>query len=119
MFQHNRFPDTDLGERDAVLADPPMTTEHTGRVIKWDRRSGKTLKYISSSLMGTGDHLGFASQQARSSISQTSRSRRAEHDRRHALTPSPEVRARLGIKQFPNWIPEAPVVATARLATCV
>ena len=34
------------GEQDAVLVDPPMTTEQTARVINWIESSGKTLKHI-------------------------------------------------------------------------
>ena len=33
------------GERDAVLVDPPMTTEQTAQVITWIEASGKTLKH--------------------------------------------------------------------------
>src|SRR6266700_1458910 len=34
------------GARDAVLVDPPMTTEQTAQVINWVEASGKTLKHI-------------------------------------------------------------------------
>jgi glyoxylase-like metal-dependent hydrolase (beta-lactamase superfamily II) len=34
------------GERDAVLVDPPMTTEQTAQVIKWIEARGRTLKHM-------------------------------------------------------------------------
>jgi len=34
------------GAQDAVLVDPPMTTEQTAQVINWVEASGKTLKHI-------------------------------------------------------------------------
>jgi glyoxylase-like metal-dependent hydrolase (beta-lactamase superfamily II) len=43
------------GERDAVLVDPPMTTEQTARVIKWIEASGRTLKHVFIT-HGHGDH---------------------------------------------------------------
>src|SRR2546430_6914766 len=43
------------GERDAVLVDPPMTTEQTAQVINWLEASGRTLKQIFIT-HGHGDH---------------------------------------------------------------
>src|SRR5207302_3566249 len=43
------------GAHDAVLVDPPMTTEQTAQVINWVEASGKTLKHIFIT-HGHGDH---------------------------------------------------------------
>ena len=44
-----------LGERDAVLVDPPFTRDQTKQVGDWVERSGKRLAYIYST-HGHGDH---------------------------------------------------------------
>jgi glyoxylase-like metal-dependent hydrolase (beta-lactamase superfamily II) len=44
-----------LGERDAVLVDPPFTREQVQRVGDWVERSGKRLAYIYAT-HGHGDH---------------------------------------------------------------
>jgi glyoxylase-like metal-dependent hydrolase (beta-lactamase superfamily II) len=43
------------GERDAVLVDPPFTTEQGGQVADWIRASGKNLTHVVAT-HGHGDH---------------------------------------------------------------
>src|SRR5262245_32572049 len=44
-----------FGNTDAVLVDPPMTTEQAERVAAWIEKSGKRLKHIFIT-HGHGDH---------------------------------------------------------------
>ena len=44
-----------IGEREAVLVDPPFTREQTQQVGDWVERSGKRLAYIYAT-HGHGDH---------------------------------------------------------------
>ena len=98
------------GDRDAVLVDPPMTTEQTARVIKWIEASGRTLKNIFIT-HGHGDHwfgTGLLLEHF-PDVTVFAAPGTIDVMRFHA---SPEVRARVWDKQFPNLIPEASVVAT-------
>jgi glyoxylase-like metal-dependent hydrolase (beta-lactamase superfamily II) len=98
------------GERDAVLVDPPMTTEQTGRVIEWIDASGRTLKHIFIT-HGHGDHwFGTGPLLERfPDVTVFAAPGTIDVMRYHA---SPEVRASVWDRQFPNQIPDAPVVAT-------
>jgi glyoxylase-like metal-dependent hydrolase (beta-lactamase superfamily II) len=98
------------GTRDAVLVDPPMTNEQTAQVIKWIEASGRTLKHIFIT-HGHGDHwFGTGPLLERfPDVKIFAAPGTIDVMRYHA---SPEVRARVWDKQFPNLIPEASVVAT-------
>ena len=98
------------GERDAVLVDPPMTTEQTAQVIKWIEASGKTLKHMFIT-HGHGDHwFGTGPLLERfPDVTIFAAPGTIDLMRYHA---SPEVRASVWDKQFPDQIPEASVVAT-------
>ena len=98
------------GERDAVLVDPPMTTEQTAQVIKWIEASGKKLKHMFIT-HGHGDHwFGTGPLLERfPDVTIFAAPGTIDVMRYHA---SPEVRASVWDKQFPNLIPEASVVAT-------
>ena len=98
------------GERDAVLVDPPMTTEQTAHVIKWIEASGKKLKHMFIT-HGHGDHwFGTGPLLERfPDVTIFAAPGTIDLMRYHA---SPEVRASVWDKQFPDQIPEASVVAT-------
>jgi glyoxylase-like metal-dependent hydrolase (beta-lactamase superfamily II) len=98
------------GERDAVLVDPPMTTEQSAHVIDWVGSSGKTLKHIFVT-HGHGDHwFGAAPLLERfPEVTVLAAPGTIELMRYHA---SPEVRAAVWDKMFPDQIPEASVVAS-------
>jgi glyoxylase-like metal-dependent hydrolase (beta-lactamase superfamily II) len=98
------------GERDAVLVDPPMTTEQTAQLIRWIESSGKTLKHIVIT-HGHGDHwFGTGPLVKRfPDVTVLAAPGTIEVMRYHA---SPEVRTGIWEKQFPNQLPEASVVAT-------
>ena len=98
------------GERDAVLVDPPMTTEQTAQVISWIESSGKTLKHIFIT-HGHGDHwfgVGLLLERF-PDVTVFAAPGTIEVMRYHA---SPEVRAAVWDRLFPGQIPEASVVAT-------
>jgi glyoxylase-like metal-dependent hydrolase (beta-lactamase superfamily II) len=98
------------GERDAVLVDPPMTTEQTTQVIKWIEANGRTLKHIFIT-HGHGDHwfgTGLLLERF-PGVTVFAAPGTIDVMRFHA---SPEVRASVWDKQFPDLIPEASVVAT-------
>jgi glyoxylase-like metal-dependent hydrolase (beta-lactamase superfamily II) len=99
------------GERDAVLVDPPMTTEQTARVINWIEASGKTLKHIFIT-HGHGDHWFGTGLLLERFPDVTVFAAAGTIDVMHVHA-SPEVRAHVWDKQFPNLIPEASVVATS------
>jgi glyoxylase-like metal-dependent hydrolase (beta-lactamase superfamily II) len=44
-----------LGDRDAVLVDPPFTRDQVQRVVEWIENSGRNLKYVYAT-HGHGDH---------------------------------------------------------------
>ena len=98
------------GERDAVLVDPPMTTEQTAPVVDWLEASGKTLKHIFVT-HGHGDHwFGTGPILERfSDVIVFAAPGTIEVMRYHA---SPEVRAAAWDRTFPGQIPAASVVAT-------
>jgi len=98
------------GERDAVLVDPPMTTEQTGQVIKWVEGSNKTLRHIFVT-HGHGDHwFGTGLLLKRfPDVSVFAARGTIEVMRYHA---SAQVRAASWDRSFPGQIPEASVVAT-------
>lgn len=98
------------GERDAVLVDPPMTASQTGKVIKWVEASGKTLKHIFVT-HGHGDHwFGTGPLLERfPDVTVFAAPGTIEVMRYHA---SPQVRAAVWDKLFPDQIPQASVVAT-------
>jgi len=98
------------GERDAVLADPPMTIDQTERVARWVEDSGKRLAHIYIT-HGHGDHWfgtapllrrfpGAVAYAAAGTI---------EVMRKHAQS---EFRAAVWDKSFPGQIPDSPVLAT-------
>jgi glyoxylase-like metal-dependent hydrolase (beta-lactamase superfamily II) len=98
------------GARDAVLVDPPMTTEQAAQVINWVVASGKTLKHIFIT-HGHGDHwFGTGPLLQRfPDVTVFAAPGTIELMEYHA---SPEVRAAVWDKMFPDQIPEASVVAT-------
>ena len=98
------------GAHDAVLVDPPMTTEQTAQVINWVEASGKTLKHIFIT-HGHGDHwFGTGPLLKRfPDVTVFAAPGTIEVMHYHA---SPEVRAAVSDKMFPGQIPEASVVAT-------
>jgi glyoxylase-like metal-dependent hydrolase (beta-lactamase superfamily II) len=97
------------GERDAVLVDPPMTTDQAARVINWVQASGKTLKHIFVT-HGHGDHwFGTAPLLERfpdATVFAAPGTIEVMHY--HA---SPQVRAAAWDRSFPGQIPKASVVA--------
>lgn len=98
------------GKRDAVLVDPPMTTEQTEAVIKWVKESGKHLKAIVST-HGHGDHwFGTAMLMKRFPDAKAyATAGTIEVMRFHA---DPSFRAATWDKGFPGQIPDSPVVST-------
>lgn len=98
------------GERDAVLVDPPMTTEQTAQVISWIESRGKTLKHIFIT-HGHGDHwFGTGPLLERfPDVTVFAAPGTIEVMHYHA---SPEVRAAAWDKSFPGQIPQASVIAT-------
>jgi len=99
------------GAQDAVLVDPPMTTEQTAQVINWVEANGKSLKHIFIT-HGHGDHwFGTGPLLKRfPDVTVFAAAGTIELMHYHA---SPEVRAAVWDKMFPDQIPEASVVATA------
>jgi glyoxylase-like metal-dependent hydrolase (beta-lactamase superfamily II) len=98
------------GDRDAILVDPPMTTEQSARVIDWIAGSGKRLKRIFVT-HGHGDHwFGSGPLLERyPDVTVYAAPGTIELMRYHA---SPEVRAAAWDRSFPGQIPPATVVAT-------
>jgi glyoxylase-like metal-dependent hydrolase (beta-lactamase superfamily II) len=98
------------GARDAVLVDPPMTAEQAAQVINWVAASGKTLKHIFIT-HGHGDHwFGTGPLLERfPDLTVFAAPGTIEAMRYHG---SPQVRAAVWDKMFPDQIPEASVVAT-------
>jgi len=98
------------GETDAVLVDPPMTTEQTEAVAKWVEASGKHLKAIVST-HGHGDHwFGTAMLLKRFPGAKAfATAGTIEVMRFHA---NPEFREATWDKSFPRQIPDSPVVST-------
>jgi glyoxylase-like metal-dependent hydrolase (beta-lactamase superfamily II) len=98
-----------MGERDAVLVDPPMTAEQAERVARWIETTGKRLEYIFVT-HGHGDHwFGTAPLMSRFPGALVVASPGTiEVMRQNA---SPEVRAQIWDKNFPGQIPETPVSA--------
>ena len=98
------------GKGDAVLVDPPMTTEQTESVVKWIEKSGKRLTAIVST-HGHGDHwFGTAMLLKRFPAAKAyATAGTIEVMRFHA---NPEFRAANWDKGFPGQIPESPVVST-------
>jgi glyoxylase-like metal-dependent hydrolase (beta-lactamase superfamily II) len=98
------------GERDAVLVDPPMTTRQAAQVIDWVEASGKTLRHIFIT-HGHGDHwFGTGPLLKRfADVTVLAAPGTIQVMQYHA---SPEVRAAVWDKSFPDQIPEASVVAT-------
>jgi glyoxylase-like metal-dependent hydrolase (beta-lactamase superfamily II) len=98
------------GETDAVLVDPPMTSEQTEAVGKWVENSGKRLTAIVST-HGHGDHwFGTAMLLKRFPDAKAyATAGTIEVMRFHA---SPEVREAVWDKSFPRQIPDSPVVSS-------
>jgi glyoxylase-like metal-dependent hydrolase (beta-lactamase superfamily II) len=98
------------GERDAVLVDPPMTSEQTEAVGKWVEASGKRLRAIVST-HGHGDHwFGTAMLLKRFPDAKAyATAGTIEVMRFHG---NPEFRAATWDKGFPRQIPDSPVVST-------
>jgi glyoxylase-like metal-dependent hydrolase (beta-lactamase superfamily II) len=98
------------GERDAVLVDPPMTSEQTEAVGKWVEASGKRLRAIVST-HGHGDHwFGTAMLLKRFPDAKAyATAGTIEVMRFHA---NPEFRAATWDRAFPRQIPDSPVVST-------
>ena len=98
------------GATDAVLVDPPMTTAQSTRVARWIEASGTQLKHIYIT-HGHGDHwFGSAPLLERfPDVSVFASPGTIQLMQYHA---SPEVRASVWDRSFPDQIPDAPVVAT-------
>src|SRR5437868_3576752 len=98
------------GERDAVLVEPPMTTEQTAVIIKWIEASGKTLKHIFIT-HGHGDHwFGTGPLLERfPDVTVLAAPGTIDVMRHHA---SPVIRAAVWDRSFPDQIPAASVAAT-------
>ena len=98
------------GKTDAVLVDPPMTTEQTEAVGKWVEDSGKHLKAIVST-HGHGDHwFGTALLLKRFPDAKAyATAGTIEVMRFHG---DPKFRATTWDKGFPGQIPDSPVVST-------
>ena len=100
-----------FGDSDAVLVDPPMTTEQAERVTKWVEGSSKRLRHIYIT-HGHGDHWFGAAVVLEHfpDVSVLAAPGTIELMRHHA---SPDARATIWDKQFPGQIPDSPVVATS------
>ena len=98
------------GKRDAVLVDPPMTTQQTEAVIKWVEGSGKRLTAVLST-HGHGDHwFGTAMLLKRFPEAKAyATAGTIEVMRFHG---NPEFRASAWDKAFPGQIPESPILST-------
>src|SRR5258708_29482292 len=98
------------GETDAVLVDPPMTTEQAEAVAKWVEASGKHLKAIVST-HGHGDHWFGTAMLLKQfpGAKAYATAGTIEVMRFHA---NPEFRAASWDKSFPRQIPDSPVVST-------
>jgi glyoxylase-like metal-dependent hydrolase (beta-lactamase superfamily II) len=99
------------GDRDAVLVDPPMTTDQTERVGKWVQNSGKQLRHIFIT-HGHGDHWFGTAPLLRRFPGATVFASPGTIEVMHYHA-SPEVRAQAWDKSFPGQIPDAPVLATS------
>jgi glyoxylase-like metal-dependent hydrolase (beta-lactamase superfamily II) len=100
-----------MGEQDAVLVDPPMTTEQTRKVGDWVEQSGRTLVHVYLT-HGHGDHwfgAGLLLQRFPGATALATPGTTALM-RVHA---APAMRAAVWDAQFPGQIPDAPVLATA------
>lgn len=100
-----------FGDSDAVLVDPPMTTEQAARVADWVEGSGKRLRHVYIT-HGHGDHwFGTSVLLERfPDVAVLAAPGTIEVMRYHA---SPEARATIWDKYFPGQIPDSPVVATS------
>jgi glyoxylase-like metal-dependent hydrolase (beta-lactamase superfamily II) len=100
-----------FGDSDAVLVDPPMTTEQTARLAEWIEDSGETLRHIYIT-HGHGDHW-FGTSLLRErfpGVTALASEGTIEVMRYHG---SPQARATIWDRQFPGQIPDSPVVATS------
>ncbi|WP_394830308.1 MBL fold metallo-hydrolase [Pendulispora rubella] len=99
------------GEHDAVLVDPPMTTDQSERVAQWVEASGKRLIAIATT-HGHGDHWFGTSVLLRHfpDAKPYATEGTIEVMRIHA---DPTFRASAWESNFPGQIPDSPVVATA------
>src|SRR5215469_18762310 len=100
-----------LGDSDAVLVDPPMTTRQAARVADWVEGSGNRLRHIYVT-HGHGDHWFGASVllERFPDVDVLAAPGTIEVMRQNA---SPEARAAIWDKHFPGQIPDSPVVATS------
>jgi len=98
------------GDRDAVLVDPPMTTEQAARVRQWIDNSDKMLKHIYIT-HGHGDHWFGTGPLLEHFPDVTVFASPGTIEVMHYHA-SPEVRASVWDNDFPNQIPHTPVVAT-------
>jgi glyoxylase-like metal-dependent hydrolase (beta-lactamase superfamily II) len=99
-----------FGNTDSVLVDPPMTSKQAARLADWIEESGKRLRHIYIT-HGHGDHwFGTAPLLERyPDVSVFASPGTIEVMLYNA---SPQARAGVWDKHFPDQIPEAPVVAT-------
>ncbi|MFG2078103.1 MBL fold metallo-hydrolase [Nonomuraea maritima] len=97
------------GERDAVLVDPPMTTDQAVAVGDWVEKSGKNLTHIVVT-HGHGDHW-FAAGPLVERFSGTKVVAGAGTIEQMKFHASAEVRAAVWDKGFPGQIPTIPVHA--------
>ena len=96
-----------LGERDAVLVDPPYTHDQIQGVGDWIERSGKRLRYIYAT-HGHGDHWFGTDQLIQRFPGAVAYA--TEGTIRLMHKQAAEGRAQLWDKDFPGLIPDSPVV---------
>jgi glyoxylase-like metal-dependent hydrolase (beta-lactamase superfamily II) len=99
-----------FGDRDAVLVDPPMTSEQTALVAKWIADSDRTLQHIYVT-HGHGDHWFGTGPLLERFPDATVFASPGTIEVMH-IHASPEVRAGVWDKNFPDQIPDASIIAT-------
>jgi glyoxylase-like metal-dependent hydrolase (beta-lactamase superfamily II) len=100
-----------FGGSDAVVVDPPMTTEQAVRVADWVASSGKRLRHVYIT-HGHGDHW-FGTSVLLERFPDVTVFAAPGTIEVMRYNGSKEARASVWDRQFPGQIPDSPVVATA------